>query len=136
LKHTLSQLARYAVVGLASNGFGYFLYLLLTQLGLGPKTAMSLLYIVGVVQTFIFNKRWTFKNKNADHSIFLRYCMSYGLGYIINLIVLFILVDRQGYPHQIIQGAMILMLAIMLFLLQKFWVFRSKDVTALVHQQK
>jgi hypothetical protein len=39
--------------------------------------------------------------------------------------VLYVLVDRHGYPHQLIQGAMIVLLAMMLFLAQKFWVFRA-----------
>jgi putative flippase GtrA len=51
--------------------------------------------------------------------------MAYGLGYVINLLVLFVLVDHLGYPHQVVQGMMVLALAVMLFLLQKFWVFRT-----------
>jgi putative flippase GtrA len=58
---------------------------------------------------------------------FVRYCSAYGLGYVINLLVLIVLVDRMGYPHEIVQGVMILSLAVMLFLLQKFWVFRQDD---------
>ncbi|MBV5310569.1 GtrA family protein, partial [Chromatium okenii] len=57
------QLSRYALVGVASNAFGYFLYLLLTNVGMGYKSAMSLLYIVGVAQTFIFNRSWSFRHQ-------------------------------------------------------------------------
>lgn len=124
MKTTLLQLSRYAVVGLASNLFGYLLYLGLTALGLGPKLAMSLLYAIGVAQTFLFNKRWTFGHRGSNRHALLRYCAVYGLGYVINLLTLLILVDHLGWPHQWVQGAMILALAGMLFLLQKFWVFR------------
>lgn len=118
------QFIRYAMVGLASNAVGYLLYLLATWLGIGPKTAMTVLYMLGVLQTFVFNKRWTFKHQGTHSSVFFRYCMAYGLGYFFNLLVLLVLVDQQGYPHEIVQGVMIISLAVMLFLLQKYWVFQ------------
>ena len=122
-----SQFLRYVVVGLVSNAFGYLLYLALTSLGMGPKLAMSLLYGIGVLQTFIFNKRWTFGHRGAHGVVFFRYCITYALGYFINLFVLLVLVDRRGYPHEIVQGVMIMALAVILFLLQKFWVFQSSE---------
>lgn len=119
------QLIRYAVVGVASNLFCYLVYLGMTRLGMDPKLAMSILYCVGVLQTFLFNRNWTFNHSGAQRVVFSRYCAAYGLGYVLNLSVLYVLVDRHGYPHQIIQGMMILLLAVMLFLAQKFWVFRT-----------
>lgn len=121
----LGQFVRYATVGLISNIFLYVAYLGLTFAGLEPKLAMTLLYAVGVAQTFIFNKRWSFRHTGAHGTAFVRYCIAYATGYFINLAALFILVDRLGYAHQIVQGVMILALAVMLFMLQKFWVFRS-----------
>jgi putative flippase GtrA len=117
------QLLRYAIVGAASNLLCYVIYLGLTRLGLGPKLAMTLLYAVGLLQTFVFNKKWTFEHGGSHSKVFFRYCAAYGLGYVINIGVLFILVDLRGYPHQLVQGVMILSLALMLFLIQKYWVF-------------
>lgn len=119
------QFLRYAIVGLASNGVLYLAYLGLTAVGVGIKLAMTLLYLIGVAQTFIFNKRWSFDHSGANGLVFLRYCFSYALGYVINLMSLFVFIDVLGYPHQIVQGVLILSLAVMLFLLQKYWVFRS-----------
>ncbi|MFT3847201.1 MAG: GtrA family protein [Propionivibrio sp.] len=119
------QLFRYGLVGLVSNGALYAAYLILTAAGLGAKLTMTLLYVAGVVQTFLFNKRWTFGHDGSHRAAFVRYCISYALGYLLNLLVLYVLVDRLGFRHQIVQGAMIVGLAIMLFLLQKYWVFRA-----------
>ena len=119
-----TQFLRYAIVGLASNAFSYSLYLLLTYAGLGHKIAMSLLYLAGVFQTFYFNRGWTFRHDGRVSITFLRYIIAYGFGYCLNLSALLLFVDRWHWPHQLVQGAMILMLAVMLFLLQRFWVFR------------
>jgi putative flippase GtrA len=127
MRKTAGQFIRYATVGLLSNAIGYILYLTLTAGGrMDPKTAMTLLYVVGVVQTFLFNKRWSFRHGGMHGPAFVRYCISYGLGYVINLLVLLVAVDHFHYPHEIVQGIMVLSLAVMLFLLQKFWVFRPQ----------
>ncbi len=118
------QALRFALVGLASNAVLYILYLAMTASGVGHKTAMSLAYLIGVAQTFLFNKRWTFDHEGRHASALLRYMSVYAGGYVANLLVLAWLVDDLGYPHQIVQGAMILILAAVFFLLQKFWVFK------------
>lgn len=120
------QFSRYALVGIASNSVGYLLYLLLTYAGMGHKTAMSLLYVVGVMQTFIFNRNWSFGHQGGLHGAFARYVASYALGYLLNLSVLWLAVDRLGLPHQIVQGVMVIVVAITIFLLQKFWVFSDR----------
>ena len=121
---TRVQLLRYAVVGLASNALLYGAYLALTRLGVEPKLAMTLLYAAGIAQTFLFNKRWSFRHGGMHGPAFVRYCAAYALGYAINFVALLLLVDRLGYPHQLVQGVVVVSLAVMLFSLQKFWVFR------------
>lgn len=123
----LVQFLRYAVVGLASNLVLYFAYLALTVSGMGHKTAMSLLYAVGVLQTFYFNRTWSFGHDGPSSATFLRYMTSYVLGYVFNLAVLMLLVDQWGWPHQWVQGVMIFILAGMLFMIQRYWVFTKGD---------
>lgn len=123
------QFIRYAVVGLASNLISYLLYLLATWLGLGPKTSMTVLYMLGVLQTFVFNKSWSFRFAGAPVPALLRYGAAYALGYVINFLALILLVDQAGLPHQLVQGVMILVIAIMLFLAQRYWVFRQASAS-------
>ena len=52
-----AQFSRYATVGLAANGVAYILYPAMTWSGVGHKTAMILLYAVGVSLTFLFNRK-------------------------------------------------------------------------------
>lgn len=121
---TQVQMLRFALVGLASNAVLYAVYLGITAAGMGPKLGMSLVYGIGVAQTFLFNKRWTFGHAGRHDTAFIRYVIVYAGGYLTNLVVLAWLVDGLGYPHQIVQGVMILTLAACFFVLQKFWVFK------------
>ena len=120
---TRTQFLRYAIVGLGSNLLLYLCYLLLTTWGMEYKSAMTLVYALGVTQTFLFNRSWSFRHQGALHGAFVRYVASYAFGYVLNFTILWFAVERLGQPHQIVQGVMILTLAVLLFLLQKYWVF-------------
>lgn len=124
-RDSLGQFTRYALVGLGSNLLLYLAYLGLTAWGMQPKAAMSLLYALGVAQTFAFNRNWSFRHQGGLHGAFTRYLAAYAFGYLLNLTVLWLAVDQLGLPHQFVQGVMILTLAVLLFLLQKFWVFAA-----------
>ncbi len=58
-----------------------------------------------------------------------RYFAVYGVGYVLNFFVLLVLVDYLHLPHEIVQGVMIFALAVLLFLLQRYWVFRPETRT-------
>lgn len=123
---SISQIVRYGVVGLVSNALLYLLYLALTGVGLGHKSAMTLLFALGIIQTYLFNKRWTFGHRGFHQASFLRYVIVYSFAYFINLTALLVLVDNLGYSHEVVQAAMIVSISLIIFLLQKFWVFRSQ----------
>jgi putative flippase GtrA len=114
-----------------SNAIGYALYLGLTYFGIGPKLAMTLLYGVGVLQTFFFNKRWTFGHKGEYGPVLVRYCAAYGIGYAVNLLAFILLIDQGGLPHQLVQGVMIFFISGLLFLAQKYWVFPATSTSAI-----
>lgn len=121
------QGVRFGIVGLTSNVVVYLIYLLVTTFGMGHKTAMTLLFAVGAMQTFVFNKRWTFGHHGLPHSTFIKYLSIYSLAYLFNLAALLLFVDHLGLPHQLVQGVMIVTIALMLFLLQRYWVFRAPE---------
>ena len=121
--HIQQQFIRYTAVGLASNSLAYVLYLGLTSAGVGHKLAMSLIYGASVLQTFFFNKKWAFQFGGAVSPALARYVTAYALGYIINFLALWLLVDVAGFAHQWIQAVMIVVVAMMLFGVQRYWVF-------------
>ena len=83
--------------------------------------------MVGVLQTFLFNRTWTFRYQGGVSGAISRYGVTYLFGYLFNLVALLVLVDRYAPPHQAVQGVLILVAAGLLFLLQKFWVFPDTE---------
>ena len=121
-----AQFARFVAVGVASNVVLYLLYILATSLGVGHKTAMTVLYVLGVLQTFVANRSWSFRHGGAARQAFVRYLAAYLFAYLVNLGVMHVMVDRASYSDRWVQGCMVIVVAAMMFLLQKFWVFRVK----------
>ena len=114
---------RYVLVGVCSNFLLFCIYIILTKFGIGHKVSMTMLYFIGMMQTFILNKYWTFENNDKVLKNIWRYMAAYGFIYLMNLIMLFCFVDILMLNHIMIQGGLIVVLAVLLFLFQKYWVF-------------
>jgi putative flippase GtrA len=122
----MPQLIRYGLVGVVSNTAIYFVYLLITYLGLEPKTAMTLVYIVGAIIGFIGNRKWTFAHRGDSSGAALRYVPAHLSGYLLNFLILFTFVDRLGFAHQWVQAVAIMIVAGFLFIVFKYFVFRER----------
>jgi putative flippase GtrA len=119
----VTQIIRYGIVGLLSNTVGYLIYLLITFLGVGPRVAMTGLYVLGAVTGFIGSRNWTFLDQGPLSASIVRYGIAHSLGYALNFSLLVLFVDKLGFRHQWVQGASILIVAGFLFLMFRFFVF-------------
>jgi putative flippase GtrA len=104
---------------------GYALYLIVTWAGVGPKTTMSILYVVGTAISFVLNRNWSFRHDGTHGIALAKFVASYALGYLVNFCGLWLLVNRLGLPHQAVQAAMTLVVAALLFVLLRHFVFRT-----------
>lgn len=120
-----AQILKYALVGLLSNSCGYALYLLLTEFGTTPKLTMTTLYACGALIGFFGNRKLTFSYQGGILGSGSRFVLAQLGGYAINFLLLNLLVDRFGYPHQWVQALAILVVAAYLFVTLKFFVFKA-----------
>ena len=92
-------------------------------MGAGHKAAMTALFMVGVVQTFFINRLWTFGSDRSFWVAFQKYLLIYSVAWLVNLFGLILFVDKLAFAHELVQGVAIMVIAISMFILQKFWVF-------------
>ena len=97
---------------------------MITYLGIEPKSAMTLVYIAGVILGYIGHRNWTFGHKGAMLGSGARYFIAHLIGYLINFLILLTFVDKLGYAHQWVQAAAIIVVAMFLFLAFRYFVFR------------
>lgn len=126
-KHIL-QLLRYGMIGVSVNLAAYLAYLLFTYLGGTPKLTMSVIYVVTAFVSFLGNRKLTFAYQGGFFGSGLRFSIAHSFGYLINLALLSIFVDKFGYPHQVVQVCAIIIVAVFLFITFKLFVFKEKNI--------
>jgi putative flippase GtrA len=125
------QLIRYGVVGLLNNILGYLIYLLVTFYWLDPKVAISLLYPVGATTAYFGHSKYAFAYQGKHSYTLMRYIIAHLIGYGVNFLMLHILLEELMFPHQAVQAAAIIVVAGVLFLLFRYFVFPHSKTTSL-----
>jgi putative flippase GtrA len=66
----LKHLSRFSVVGVANTAVDFLAFTLCQQIiGIGYTLSQVIGYSCGVLNSFIFNKRWTFKDNNSNKNV-------------------------------------------------------------------
>ena len=124
-RQTLGQLVKYGAVGVLNTLITALVIYVCQELwGMNPVTSNALGYVAGLVNSFVFNSRWTFKSAFSWRN-FIGFMVAFGVCYVIQLLVLLAL-RKAGtippYPQQLI--AMVVYTGAN-FLLNKFVVFHK-----------
>jgi len=125
---TIAQTGKFMMAGLITNGSVYAAYLLLTFADMGHKTAMSLLFVAGMMLSYNMNKRWTFASTEAREATLWRFVAAYAAAYVLNFLAMWVAVDRMGIPHYLVQAVNIVVISALLFIAQKYWIFAAAPV--------
>ncbi len=128
-KDLFKQLTRYAFVGIVTNLTGYLVYFLVTYLGATPKITMTLLYGAGATIGYLGNRNFTFSHKGSLLGSSVSYFIAHLFGYLINLAILIVYVDQLGYEHQWVQAVAVFVVAGILFIAFKFFIFTNMNTS-------
>jgi putative flippase GtrA len=109
-EHTIMrQFARYGVVGIANTIVGLgCIFAAKAVFGLSDLTANALGFTAGVIQSYLLNRSWTFERTDNFRSRLWRFVAVVALGYLLNLGVLLVAIDRlgmNGYLGQVLGTA-------------------------------
>ena len=126
----LKKLIRYGIIGLTTNGISYGIYLYLTGIGISPKTTVTILYAVAATITYLINRRVTFAYQGNWLWSMVRYIIMHIGGYLLNLSLLYMCVDVYRIPHQYVELGAIFVVAIYLYLISDWFVFRKNTSNA------
>ncbi|SPF51403.1 conserved membrane hypothetical protein [Syntrophobacter sp. SbD1] len=126
-----AQIIRFCIVGVLNNLLGYLIYLALTWLWLEPKLAMTMLYPIGVFTSYFGHSKYSFYNRAHTPRGVCRYIIAHAVGYGTNMLLLYIFVDKFFFPHQLVQAGAMCVLAVILFLLFRYFVFPVERVNNL-----
>jgi putative flippase GtrA len=129
--HTVrAQFIRYVLVGLGLNAALYGTYLLLTWRIMGSEAAMTVTVGAGTLLGFLASRRLTFRHRGDRFAALRRFLVCYAILYFIDFVSLWVFARQMGIPHQIVQGCMVVVVALLGFVMQKYWVFPAAAGTA------
>lgn len=104
IKHNIATLLsrewlsflKYCVVGVINTSANYFFFCAYIYLGAHYAIAGFLALITGILFNYFATRRFVF-NGPTKVQTFLRYIVTYGLLYIISLVIAYLLIDVVGF---------------------------------------
>ncbi len=114
---------KFLFVGFLNTIVSYLLYAFFVTIGLIPNLALFFQYILGVL--------WNFKTtgiivfKNHDNKLIFKFIGTYIITFFINSLFLNILAVQLKLNEYLSQAILVLPVAVLSFLLFKFWVFKK-----------
>lgn len=126
----LPELLRFGLVGGANTALSYGVYSFFLWLGMPYYVALVFDYLSAICFSLFANKRFTFKSADSvGLDTFLKMAGSYLAMFIVNEGLLHLTVAIAGMNPYVAQAGATVLIALLSFLLQKFFVFRRRKAS-------
>ncbi|MEJ8847068.1 GtrA family protein [Variovorax rhizosphaerae] len=120
----MKQLMRFAAVGVLNTAVGYaVIFGCMYLLGLSAVVSNVLGFAVGLVISYVMNRRFTFRSVASAPREMLRFVLIFLLAYFCNLGVLLLLIKSVGMHEGIAQVPAGIVYFGISFILNKYYVF-------------
>src|SRR3981081_3956911 len=101
----LIQFMKFGTGGVSNTLLTFLVYtLLLKVFGVWYLAASAVGFLVGATNGFLWDRRWTFKERVGDALPPVRWCIVQGCGLALNVLLLLALVDGLGVDKLVSQG--------------------------------
>lgn len=119
---------RYIVIGIVNTIAGYgTIFSLMFYFSLIPEISNFFGYLVGILISYILNKKFNFKSKGSHKKELPKFIIGLGIAYFVNLLVLFIsyrFLNINMYLAQFIAGCFYVITG---YLMSKYFAFRKES---------
>lgn len=101
IKKTIDDLlkhkeVRFLIVGGINTVVGYAAFALFVSIGLQYLIANTLATVIGVINSYLWNRFFTFKSKGKAMGEIIRFSLVYATSYCISMLFLYLIVGRFG----------------------------------------
>jgi len=117
---------KFGIVGVSNTLLFFAIYtVLLKGFGVWYIAASAIGYVVGAVNGFLLNRRWTFKEHVGDALTPVRWTIVQGCGLALNLGLVYLFVDGVSLDKLIGQACATAIVTVLTFLANRAWTFRT-----------
>jgi putative flippase GtrA len=122
----LIQFVKFGLVGVSNTALTFIVYtLLLKVFGVQYLVASALGFIVGAVNGFLWNRRWTFRDHVGDALTPVRWGVVQTCGLGLDEVLLFGLVHGAGADKLVAQAIATVFVTVTTFFANRAWTFRT-----------
>jgi putative flippase GtrA len=116
---------KFGTVGVSNTLLTFLVYtLLLKVFGVWYLAASAIGFLVGAINGFLLNRRWTFKEHVGDALTPVRWGVVQGCGLGLNEALLYLLVDGARVDKLLGQAFATAVVTVLTFLANRAWTFR------------
>jgi putative flippase GtrA len=125
----LAQLVRYGAVGASNTLIGFGVYAVCVDLlGIQYEVSLTIAYVVGAVNGYLLNRRWTFDAADVDHSSSTwRYAAVQVAAFLTNLALLHAAVGWLGVEKLVAQAVIFPIVFLLTFIPNRLWSFAHRS---------
>ncbi len=116
---------RFLMVGGINTGVGYGFYALFIALGLNAYLATTFSTILGVINSYFWNKYFTFRQPKKSLAEVLRFVTVYAVSYGANLALVYVFVDRMGMNSYVSGAVCLFVTTILSYVGHNFFSFKK-----------
>jgi putative flippase GtrA len=125
------QFVKFGIVGVSNTLLFLAVYtLLLKGLGMWYLAASGIGFVVGAVNGFLLNRRWTFRGHVGDALTPVRWGIVQSGGLLLNLGLVAGCVSGLGMDELVGQAVAIAIVVVVTFLANRAWTFRTRPAEA------
>ena len=120
------QWLRFATVGASNTALSWCLYALLEHVGVHYLLASGLAFVAGALNSYVLNRRWTFRSRGRRVPEALRFGVVQCAGLALDIWLLYGLVHDAGINHLVAQALVFPVASVTTFMLSRRWAFAAR----------
>jgi putative flippase GtrA len=126
LRSVLWQWVRFVAVGANNTVLSWCVYATLEAVGVPYLLASAIAFVVGALNSYVLNRRWTFHSRGRPGPEVVRFAVVQCVGLGADVGLLDVLIRDVGIHHLIAQAIVFPVASAVTFLLSRQWAFRAQ----------
>jgi len=123
-RRSSDQIIKFCLVGVLNTIIGYGIFFISLQF-INYLLALIVAHIIGVANSFFWNKYWVFRSEKNKIREFLKFYSVYGIMLLLNIVVLYFFVSFLSIRPEISQLLILPVLTLLTYTGHKYWSFKK-----------
>ena len=119
------EMVRFGLVGVLNTIVGYGSYWVFLRLDFHYLVAMVGSHILGMTNSYFWNKYWTFKSLRKSHAEKIKFVTVYAVTFLLNGILLMLLVEKFSFSEELAGLIALFVVMLVSYLGHKLWSFKQ-----------